>query len=229
MRAPSSRDERAAAPASAIAASDDDTTYLWGTMTASSPLILAFGDSLVAGYGLATSDGFSAQLERRLRTARPGARVINAGVPGDTTADALRRLPRTLSRLEGRPDLAVVQLGPNDVLRQVPPTSTRASLDAILVEFGRCGVPVLLTTVTPPSMLAQRAGPYAGIQTELAERHGATAWPLFPVGVLGHSDMVLADGVHPNGKAIAAVVDAMLPVIDAVLQRQGGEDGSRGS
>ncbi|WP_242153447.1 GDSL-type esterase/lipase family protein [Sphingomonas sp. BAUL-RG-20F-R05-02] len=186
-------------------------------MTASAPLILAFGDSLVAGYGLATADGFAAQLEHFLSAAHPGARVINAGVAGNTTADALRRLPRVLARLLVRPDLAIVQLGPNDVLREVPPSSTLANLEAILVEFGRCGVPVLLTTVVPPPLLAQRAGPYADIQQALAKLHGATTWPFFPAGVLGHRDMVLADRVHPNGKAIAAVVEAMLPAIEGIL------------
>jgi len=188
-------------------------------MVTSAPLILAFGDSLVAGYGLATTDGFATQLEHRLSATHPGARVINAGVAGNTTADALRRLPRVLSRLEGRPDLAIVQLGPNDVLREVPPSSTLADLEAILVEFGRCGVPVLLTTVAPPPLLAQRAGPYAGIHEALAELHGATTWPFFPAGVLGHRDMVLADRVHPNSKAIASVVEAMLPAIDCILER----------
>ena len=188
-------------------------------MTTSAPLILAFGDSLVAGYGLATCDGFAAQLEHRLSATRPGARVINAGVPGNTTADALRRLPRVLSRLEAHPHLAIVQLGPNDVLQDVPPTSTLSNLEAILVEFGRCGVPVLLTTVAPPPLLAQRAGPYAGIHDALAKRHDAMTWPFFPAGVLGHRDMVLADMVHPNDKAIAAVVDAMLPAVDGSLER----------
>lgn len=124
-----------------------------------------------------------------------------------------------LSRLEGRPDLAIVQLGPNDVLRQVLPSSTLANLGAILVEFGRCGVPVLLTTVAPPPLLAQRAGPYADIHEALAKLHGAMTWPFFPAGVLGHRDMVLADRVHPNAKAIAAVVEAMLPAIDCILAR----------
>jgi acyl-CoA thioesterase-1 len=186
-------------------------------MFSSIPLVLAFGDSLVAGYGLAAADGFAAQLERRLCAAHRGARVINAGIAGDTTGAALRRLPRVLSRLQKRPDLAIVQLGPNDVLRQVPPSSTSANLGAILGEFGRCDIPVLLTTVAPPSLFAQRASPYAGIHETLAKLHGATVCPFFPAGVLGHRDMVLADRVHPNGKAIAAVVEAMLPAINGIL------------
>jgi acyl-CoA thioesterase I len=182
-----------------------------------SPLILAIGDSLIAGYGLAQADGFAPQLERRLRPAHPNVRVVNAGVSGNTSADVLRRLPGALSRLDRRPDLAIVQVGPNDVLRMLPPAATRANLDAVLVELGRCGVPVLLTTVDPPPILRGRADAYLGLHAELAERHGATVHSFFPPGVLGAPAMVLADCVHPNAPAIAAVVDAMLPAIERML------------
>lgn len=184
---------------------------------ASSPLLLAIGDSLVAGYGLPVSDAFPTQLERRLRRAHPGARVANAGRSGDTSADVLRRLPAAMSALDARPALAIVQVGPNDVLRQVPPAATRANLEAVLVELRRCGVPALLTTVAPPPVLHDRARPYLGVHDELAARHGARTCAFFPAGVLGHPDMVLADRMHPNARAIAAVVDAMLPVVERML------------
>lgn len=186
-----------------------------------SPLILAIGDSLVAGYGLATADGFTAQLERRLRRDHPAAAVVNAGRSGDTTADVRHRLPSVMSRLTSRPDLAIVQVGPNDVLRQVPPATTRAGLDAILVELGRCGVPILLTTVAPPPILHDRARHHLGIHAELAARHGAICWPFFPAGILGRADMVLADHIHPNATAIGLVVDAMLPAILRMLDGDG--------
>jgi len=182
------------------------------------PLILAIGDSLVAGYGLATADSFPAQLERRLRTVHPAAGVVNAGRSGDTTADVLQRLPSVMSRLPSRPDLAIVQVGPNDVLRQVPPVATRASLDAILIELGRCGIPVLLSTVAPPPILHDRARPYLGLHEDLAARHGATSCAFFPAGILGRADMVLADRIHPNAAAIGLVADAMLPVVLRLLK-----------
>lgn len=179
--------------------------------------ILALGDSLVAGYGLAAADGFAARLEQRLRATGPVS-VIDAGVSGNTTADVARRLPRVLTRLSGRPDLAIVQVGPNDVIRRVPPAAARANLDTILTELSRCGVRVLLTTVAPPPFLQAHAAPYAGIHQEVAARHGAVVHPFFPPGVLGHPEMVLADRLHPNAKAIAAVVDALLPVIERMLE-----------
>ena len=183
----------------------------------SSPLLLALGDSLVAGYGLAAADAFPVQLERSLRRSSPQACVLNAGMSGDTAGDALRRLPGVLSRLDRRPDLAIVQVGPNDMLRQVPPGRTRADLDAILGELGRCAVPVLVTTVEPPAFLRARADGYLAIHAEVAARHGAALWPFFPAGVLGHPAMVIGDRVHPNARAIAAVIDAMLPEVERLL------------
>jgi len=185
------------------------------------PLILAIGDSLVAGYGLAAADALPAQVERRLRSHHPGARVIGAGRSGDTSADVLRRLPAALAALATRPDLAIVQVGPNDVLRGLPPAATRAALDAVLVELGRCGVPVLLTTVAPPPILRDRARGHLGIHEALAARHDATVHPFFPPGVLGHADMVLADRIHPNARAIGLVADAMAPVIERMLAARG--------
>ncbi len=186
-------------------------------MTSDPPLILALGDSLVAGYGLQAANGFSAQLQAALQERFPGARVINAGVSGDTTRDVLRRLPRLLSSFDSRPALAIVQVGPNDVLRNSPAARTRMQLEQILLDLRDCGIPVLLTTVEPPSFLRDRAAAYLGIHAALAAEHGATPWPFFPAGVLGRADMVLADRVHPNAKAIAAVVAAMRPVIEKML------------
>lgn len=182
------------------------------------PLILAFGDSLIAGYGLAAQQAFPAQLQQRLRRGHPGAVVINAGVSGDTSADALRRLPRVLAGLSRRPDLAVVQIGPNDVLHGIAPARMRANLDALLTEFARCGIPVLLATVEPPAFLRARTTAYLGIHHDAAERHGARSCAFFPPDVLGHPDMVLADRVHPNALAITLVADAMAPVVEQALR-----------
>jgi acyl-CoA thioesterase-1 len=182
-----------------------------------SPIILAIGDSLVAGYGLHTPDSFPAQLQASLQHRYPGASVINAGVSGDTTADVARRLPRLLSSFDRRPALAIVQVGPNDVLRQMQAARTRVKLEQIVLSLRNCGIPVLLTTVEPPAFIRDRAAAYLGIHEELAAEHGAVVWPFFPPGVLGHSDMVLADRVHPNAKAISAVVAAMRLIVERML------------
>ena len=182
------------------------------------PLLLAYGDSLIAGYGLAADDAFPARLEQALRRDQPGTAVIAAGRSGDTTQDALLRLPRTLAGLSRRPDLAVVQIGANDVLRGIAPERMRANLDAMLTEFGRCAIPVLLTTIKPPSIFADRIRGYAGIHAAVARQHGAATCAFFPAGVLGHPAMTLADRIHPNARAIGQVVDQVAPAVPAALR-----------
>lgn len=180
--------------------------------------VLALGDSLTAGYGLARHQSFAAQLEARLRLDDPGVRVINAGVSGDTTADGLRRLPRVLAALTQRPVLAIVELGANDLLRGLPPESSRANLDAILVELARCGIPVLLATMQAPAFLGAHADRYNAVYTDLAAAHGVRAVPFFPAGVMGHPAMVLADRMHPNAAGIARVVDHLAPTVAAMIR-----------
>jgi acyl-CoA thioesterase I len=181
------------------------------------PLVLAFGDSLTAGYGLRAAEAFPARLEAHLRERWLDAGVINAGVSGDTTAGGLRRLPQVLGRLHQRPDLAIVELGANDLLRALPPAQTRANLDAILTELDRCGIPALLATFALPPMLAPLARGYASIYDDCARANGVPTCPFFPEGVLGHPAMVLADRLHPNAAAIERVAAAMAPTVLALL------------
>lgn len=180
-------------------------------------LVLALGDSLVSGHGLARGEGLVPQLEQRLRARRGRARVVDAGVSGDTSADIAARLPRVLSSLNTRPDLALVQVGPNDVLRGVSPVAVRANLSATVAMLRDCEVPVLLTRVEPPAILRARAAPYDTIHAKIARAHGASLCRFFPDGVLGHPDMVLPDRVHPNARAVAAVANHLLPLVEQML------------
>jgi acyl-CoA thioesterase-1 len=181
------------------------------------PFVLAFGDSLTAGYGLAASESFPAQLEQGLRACWPAAAVRNAGVSGDTTASALARLPRVLSSLTALPDLAIVELGANDLLRGIAPERTRTNLDAILSEFARCGIRVLLAAMELPSFLGGFSQACNAVYVDLAAKHRLPVQPFFPNGVLGHRDLVLRDRLHPNARAIELVTDAMLPAVIAAL------------
>lgn len=186
-------------------------------VSADGPFILAFGNSLTAGYGLHHTASFASQLERVLRTSHVSATVDNAGVSGDTTEDGLRRLPRLLGGFARRPDLAIVELGANDFLRGVPPARTRNNLDAILREFSRCGIPTLLATFEAPAFLEPLKQQYDGIYAELAAEHEVARQPFFPAGVFGHPELVLADGLHPNARAIEIVAKAFSPAVLAAL------------
>jgi acyl-CoA thioesterase-1 len=181
------------------------------------PRVLAFGDSLTAGYGLGRDESFPAQLQALLRRDRPGARVINAGVSGDTTGDGARRLPRVLARLDVRPDLAIVALGANDLLRGIAPARMRDNLDAILRGLTDCGIPPLLAGMQAPPFLGGFALAYDAVFPELAARHRVPLYPFFLAGVVGDPALVIADGIHPNARAIGMVARAILPHVDAAL------------
>ncbi|MEA3041086.1 MAG: acyl-CoA thioesterase [Sphingomonadales bacterium] len=183
--------------------------------------ILAFGDSLIAGYGLARDQGFAPQLEAALRRRGVAAEVINAGISGDTVAAGWARLPRTIERLERRPALAIVGLGGNDMLRMVPPRMTREGLEAILEELARRDVPVLIAGMyAAPFLSRQYQAEFNAIYPELARRFGAALYPFFLAGVAGVPRLNLFDRVHPNEKGIARMVEGILPY---VLRAVGGE------
>lgn len=184
---------------------------------ASAPVLLAFGDSLTAGYGLPSVQSFAAQLERALRRTRPGARVLNAGVSGDTTATGLARLPRVLSGLSARPDLAIVELGANDLLRGIDPVATRTNLDAILRTLRDAGIAPFVAGMRAPFFLGPFAARFDAVFAEVAKAHGAAFYPFFLDGVIGDPALVLADGLHPNARAIGIVTERILPSVEAAL------------
>lgn len=181
------------------------------------PLILAFGDSLTEGYGLSRAQSFAAQLETLLQARHPGASVINAGLSGDTTSSALARLPRVLSRLSARPDLVIVELGANDLLRGIALETTRANLDTILTELKRCGLPVLLAQMDAPRFLGAFGQSCTAIYAELAKRHGTALAPFLPPGLLGNPALTLRDRVHPNAAGTTLIAKGFLPAVATAL------------
>lgn len=184
---------------------------------ACSPLIVALGDSLTAGYGMARRDGFACQLQNALQERHPAADVIDAGLSGDTTAGGLARLPRLLDRMPRLPDLCLVELGANDAIRAVDPEKTRANLDAILSMLSDRGVPALLCGMIAPPFLGGYAARFNAIFPELAARHAVAFYPFFLDGVVGDATLTLADGMHPNARAIAIVARRVLPYVEKAL------------
>lgn len=181
-------------------------------------MVLAFGDSLTAGYGLASDQSFAAQLQVALRRSWADARVLNAGVSGDTTATGRARLSRVLSGLSARPDLAIVELGANDLLRGLDPSLTRANMDAILHELRQAGIPPLVAGMRAPPFLGPFAWRFDAVFPEVATAHGAPLYPFFLDGVVGDPTLILADGLHPNARAIGIVVERILPTVVAALR-----------
>jgi len=186
---------------------------------ANAPVIVAFGDSLYAGYRLDPNDSYPAQLEAALNAAGVPARVVNAGVSGDTTAAALQRLAFTLDNQPKKPVLVLVGLGGNDMLRALPPAQTRANLEAIIKAIEARHIAVMLT-----GMLAgHNLGPdyvaaFNPIWPQLAREHHAALVPFFEQAVIGQPALLQADHIHPNRAGVAAIVKATEPAVAAALQ-----------
>jgi acyl-CoA thioesterase I len=183
--------------------------------------VLAFGDSLTAGYGLPSGQGFAPQLEDALRRNGIPARVINGGVSGNTAGQARARLKWTLDGLREKPDLAIVALGGNDMLRGLPTRQTRADMDAILAEFKRRDIPVLVGgMLAAPNLGPQYAAEFNAIFPDVARRHGASLYPFFLANVAGVRSLNLPDGVHPNFQGIKRMVTGILPSVMSALGRE---------
>ena len=176
-------------------------------------LVLAFGDSLYAGYGLKQDQSFPSVLERELDASGLPVKVVNAGVSGDTTAGGRARLAFTLDGLQHKPDLAIVGLGANDALRGIDPAETRANLDAIVGELDRRGIPVLLTGMMAPRNLGSTyVFTFDAIYPALAKKYDAKLDPFFLDGVITRSDLLLSDGMHPNDAGVRIMARRIAPM-----------------
>ncbi len=179
--------------------------------------VLALGDSLTAGYGLAPADGFVAQLQRALDDAGLDAQVLDGGVSGDTTAGGLARLDWALA---DEPDAVILELGANDGLRGLDPAATRGNLDALLSRLKDAGRPVLLAgMLAPPNLGPEYGDAFNRIYPELSAKHGAALYPFFLEGVAAVPELNQADGIHPNASGVAVIVARMLPQVRALIEQ----------
>ncbi len=185
-------------------------------------LVVAFGDSLYAGYRLAPNEGLAPQLQAALKAEGINARVHNAGVSGDTTGAGKSRLSFVLDNLERKPDLVVLGLGGNDMLRGIKPEETKANMVAMLDELKKRDIPVVLTgMLAAPNLGQDYANAFNGLFPQLAKQYGAPLYPFFLNGVVTDKGMMLPDGIHPNAKGVSRVVEGLSPLVEAALKEQG--------
>ena len=185
---------------------------------ADSKLVVALGDSLYAGYGVQQQESFPAQLQKALAAQGIDAEVRNAGVSGDTTAAGRQRLAFTLDGLERTPDLVMVNLGGNDMLRGIDPEETRANLTAICEELKRRGIPIMLTgMIAAPNMGRDYTDRFNPIYAELAKRYDAALYPFFLDGVVTDRTLMQPDRVHPTAQGISAIVAKVAPLVGQTL------------
>jgi len=184
-------------------------------------LVVAFGDSLYAGYRLAPNEGLAPQLQAALQADGINARVHNAGVSGDTTAAGKTRLAFVLDNLDGKPDLVVLGLGGNDMLRGIKPEETKANMTAMMAELKRREIPVVLTGMLAAPNLGQDYGnAFNPIFPQLAKQYDAPLYPFFLDGVVTDAALMLPDNIHPNAKGVSRVVEGLSPLVEAALKTQ---------
>lgn len=181
--------------------------------------MLAFGDSLYAGYGVPQQESFPAELQKALKAQGVDARVHNGGVSGDTTAAGRQRLAFTLEGLPKKPDLIVLGLGGNDMLRGLAPEETETNLRAMLDELKKRDIPVLLTgMVAAPNMGRDYVDRFNALYPALAKEYGAGLYPFFLDGVVTDQRLMLPDRIHPNPQGIDRVVQRIAPQVAEALQ-----------
>ncbi len=179
--------------------------------------ILAFGDSLTAGYGLPAPDSFPTRLEQALNSAGYQVKVINAGISGDTSAGGVARISWSLAE---KPDLAIVELGANDALRGLNPQETRKNLAFILTQLNKAGVKTILAGMKAPRNLGENYyTSFDRIYPELAAQYQVELYPFFLQGVVGITALNQVDGIHPNAAGVKVIVERILPLVEKVLQR----------
>lgn len=178
--------------------------------------IVAFGDSLTAGYGVKASEAFPTQLQMALQAKGYKVTIVNAGVSGDTTADGLGRLDWAL---QPTPDGAILELGANDALRGTDPKLPRADLDKMLATFKSKGVDVLLAGMKAPNNWGpDYAKDFDSIYPDLAAKYGVALYPFFLDGVALDPAFTQSDGMHPTAAGIAEIVKRILPDAEALVQ-----------
>ena len=189
--------------------------FLVSSLAAATPVmaapikILALGTSLTQGFGLPPGTELTALLEARLKARHIDAKVINAGVSGDTTAGGLSRLDWSLS---DHPDAAIVELGGNDALRGLPPEETEKNLSAILGRLKTQHIPVLLLGMMAPRNFGpEYAAQFDAIYPRLAKRFDTLFYPFVLNGVAMQAKLNRADGIHPNPEGEKVVAERIFP------------------
>ncbi len=179
--------------------------------------VVAFGDSLTAGYGVTLQESYPRILEEKLHVLYPNLQVINMGVSGETTTAGLERVSFVTAQ---KPDLVLLGLGANDMLRASSPTIAKNNIRTMLVQFRKAGIPVVLLgmkSVASNGPAYQKE--FDAIYPSLAQEYSVPLVPFFLDGVALEASFNTTDGIHPNFAGYSKIVEKnILPILVPVLK-----------
>ncbi len=179
--------------------------------------LVAFGDSLTAGYLLPPGDAFPAVLAKALAARGHNVEILNAGVSGDTTAAGRDRIAWAVPP---ETEAVILELGANDALRGLDPGLARANLEAMITTIKKQGADVLLAGMLAPRSLGEPYfKPFDAMYPELAVKHDVLLYPFFVEAIALKPNLNLADGLHPNAMGVAAIVASILPKVEDLIGR----------
>jgi acyl-CoA thioesterase-1 len=182
--------------------------------------IVAFGDSLTAGYELPATAAFPAVLEKRLRADGFAVEIANAGVSGDTSVGGLARLDWSVPP---DTDLVIVELGANDMLRGAPPAEAAKALAEIVERLQARKIAVVLAGMRSIANWGEAyANEFQAIYPDIARRFGVSLYPFFLEGVAGDRELTLRDGMHPNTAGVEKIVAGFAPFLETALTERFG-------
>jgi acyl-CoA thioesterase-1 len=183
---------------------------------AEGPLLVCFGDSITAGYGLQNGQSYPDALQRAVDRRKLGYKVVNQGTSGATTKDAVASLH---SILVLHPAVVVVEFGGNDGLRGLPPTETRRNLDTVLTGLESAHIRVLLAGITlPPNYGSEYIHQFEQVYRELASKHHTAFVPMLYKGLINVPNTIQQDGIHPTAKGSEIIASTLLVALEPLLR-----------
>lgn len=196
---------------------DTERPLVYPEVAKSRPKILAFGDSLTAGFGLAETESYPYLLQEKLRAAGYDYEVINAGVSGDTTLGGLERIDWALE--QENLEILILELGANDLMRGVPVAKIESNLDRMLVKAKAKNIKILLCgMLAPPTAGADYQRAFINIFPDLATKHGVAYLPFLLEGIAMKRELNQADGIHPNAEGTKIMTENIFKELRPMLK-----------
>ena len=179
--------------------------------------VMLYGDSLMAGYGLPQNENLASELTRNFKESNPSLTFINASISGNTSKNGLSRVDWSLG---DKPNIVILCLGANDMLRGLDPALTNNNLDEIITKFKKNNAIVILAgMLSPESMGPDYQSAFDSIYPELSKKHNLIYMPFLLEGVALEKELLLADYKHPNAKGIEVIATNLNPYIDEAISR----------